>query len=227
MTKPRDIRQRVPGLLAFMLACGLAFSQLACERLSGDSKDEVEMSITPSNAGLMLRFSLPADASAPHYRLGNELESYPLVDNMITVPMRSEPTTIEITWRDASGRAHASTHTIDLRATLAESAKRWLEQNPPAWIYLRQIAPGTKSLYLTTLYTQRCGLTKVVYGVDTMTPDIDITLDACDVTNPAIIPYEAVTMIDLPSSTEFVSVQLHYLDGTTSRVQRFDTFDRN
>jgi hypothetical protein len=227
-TKPRVGIAASPRLRSFVLALVLG-SAHGCERLSAvleEDADEVEMTVTPSNIGLMLRFDLPSDADEPRYRIGGEQEAYPLVDGMITIPARSEPTTIEITWVDSKGRSHASTHTVDPRAKLTESAKRWLEQNPPAWVYLRQVS-DTKLLYMTTLYTQRCGLAKVVYGVDTMTPDTEFALDACDVVNPTIIPYEAVTMVDLPANTQFVSVQLTYTDGTTSRVQRFDTFDPN
>lgn len=217
-----------PRRLALVFALGLALP--ACEKATqtaGESgSGQVEMVATPSSQGWTLHFSLPAGSTDARYRLESDERAHPLVGNQITVPMRREPMTIEVTWLDAEGRARSSTHGLDPRAALADSTKRTLEQSPPSWVMLRD-TNGTKLLYTSTLIANRCGLEKAVHGVDTLVPDRAIELGECDVSDPSSIPYEATTFIELPTNTEFVSIQLTYVDGSTSRVQRFDSFDRN
>jgi hypothetical protein len=211
---------------------GPAFSLLlfaACERAAKPTDDSgsgrVEMVATPSNIGWMLYFPLPQSATKPEYRLGTDAQTHPLIDNMVTVPMSREPITIHVSWVDADGQRGPFTHTFEPRSALADSAMRHLEQSPPGWVELRDMdGPGPKLLYVTSLVSERCGIEKMVYGVDTMEPTLEIELGECNVMDPYSIEYDAVTHVELPSDAQFVSIQLTYFDGRTSPVQRFDWF---
>jgi hypothetical protein len=126
--------------------------------------------------------------------------------------MSREPITIHVSWVGADGQPRGPfPHTLDPRAALAESAMRELQQRPFEWIGLRDLGGPDKLLYVTTLLGQRCGIEKAVYGVDTMEPALPIELGECNVVDPF---------------SKFVSVQLTYSDGTTSPVERFDSFER-
>ncbi len=227
----RGSRELVVGLALLGLACdaGSRHDEPSAGSSSNASagSDRVEMRAMASQIGWMLYFPLAQGVTRAEVRIGSDLQPRPLVNNSLTLPFRREPTTLEVSWVDAGGQPRGPfTYTLEPRAAAADFAMEFLRQQPLAWVMLREMS-GVKLIYVSTLLTYRCGIEKMVYGVNTMSPDLPIVLAECDVMDPMSVPHEATSFVELPANTEFVSVQLTYFDHSISSVERFDTFDRN
>jgi hypothetical protein len=62
----------------------------------------------------------------------------------------------------------------------------------------------------------------VRYGFDGAPPDKVFELPACDPADPHSVQYEAKVFMNVPAKTASMSVQLTYVDGTTSATRSFN-----
>jgi len=67
----------------------------------------------------------------------------------------------------------------------------------------------------------RCAIRQVRIGIDTSIPDKVLNMPACDMKDPISIPSDASPYLKLPHSTQFVSVELTYRDGSVSEIKSF------
>jgi len=101
-----------------------------------------------------------------------------------------------------------------------EQIKQILDVTKTSWVSFRDWQ-GQQLIYFTHLEAWKCGIDYVFYGLNGGPLDQIWELDACNPDNPNAVlkdkPY-----IELPAgSTQSISVQLIYPDGTKSPVETF------
>jgi hypothetical protein len=52
-------------------------------------------------------------------------------------------------------------------------------------------------------------------------PDRVLKMPPCDMRDPSVIPHDALPYLKLAPSTQFVSVELTYRDGSVSEIKSF------
>lgn len=101
-----------------------------------------------------------------------------------------------------------------------EQIKQILDMTKTSWVSFRDWQ-GQQLIYFTHLEAWKCGIDYVFYGLNDGPLDQMWELDTCNPDNPNAVlkdkPY-----IELPAgSTQSISVQLIYPDGTKSPVETF------
>lgn len=101
-----------------------------------------------------------------------------------------------------------------------EQIKQILDMTKTSWVSFRDWQ-GQQLIYFTHLEAWKCGIDYVFYGLNGGPLDQMWELDPCNPDNPNAVlkdkPY-----IELPAgSTQSISVQLIYPDGTKSPVETF------
>jgi hypothetical protein len=76
-------------------------------------------------------------------------------------------------------------------------------------------------LYYTHLVSYRCAIREVRIGIDSAVPDKVVKLPPCDMRNPMEIPNGAQVYMKLAPTTQSVSVELTYRDGSISETKSF------
>jgi hypothetical protein len=189
-----------------------------------DKREEpVTMIAMASNAGWTLTFQIAEPTKSVSYRLHDEKDFTPVVGNMVTVPLQRMTTMIYVKYEDQGGVTRGPFEVVhEPRSALAASMRTILDQMPTAWVSLRDY-DGKLLLYWTMLLTYRCGIEKVEYGFDTMTPTRTYDPGECDPTKPYEVPTDDLSRmyIEIPTDTKYVSVRLVYPDGTESKVHKF------
>ncbi len=183
----------------------------------------------------MVNVSLPEAATQFGYRVGEagEFTDPGVIDALdqrtgarmpktyFEMPPDQGKTTIYVTWRDKRGeQADVFPINFDPNAALAGEEKTTLEQFWTSWIAFREFQ-GLK-VYFTQLITYRCAIHEVRYGLDGAPADKVFKLPACDPADPHSVPYEAKVFMNLPAKTASMSVQLTFVDGTTSATRSFN-----
>jgi hypothetical protein len=77
-------------------------------------------------------------------------------------------------------------------------------------------------VYFSQLITYRCAIHEVRYGYNDEPTDKVFPLQPCDPADPHSVPYEAKIYMNVPPKTAAMSVQLTYVDGTTSATRSFN-----
>jgi hypothetical protein len=67
----------------------------------------------------------------------------------------------------------------------------------------------------------RCAIREARFGVDSGVPDKVLKMPPCDPRDPSAIPHDALPYLKLPPSTQFVSIELTYRDGSISEIKSF------
>jgi hypothetical protein len=67
----------------------------------------------------------------------------------------------------------------------------------------------------------RCAIREVRIGVDSAVPDKVLKMPPCDPRDPSAIPASALPYMKLAPTTQFVSVELTYRDGSVSEIKSF------
>jgi hypothetical protein len=67
----------------------------------------------------------------------------------------------------------------------------------------------------------RCAIREVRVGIDTAVPDKVLKMPPCDIRDPSAIPDGAQPYLKLAPSTQSVSVELTYRDGSVSEIRSF------
>jgi hypothetical protein len=82
-------------------------------------------------------------------------------------------------------------------------------------------------VYYTHLMSYRCAIREVRIGIDTAVPDKVLKMPPCDPMDPSAIPSSAQPYMKLAPTTQFVSVELTYRDGSVSEIKSFQTANRS
>ena len=61
----------------------------------------------------------------------------------------------------------------------------------------------------------------VAIGIDTAVPDRVLQMPPCDMRDPSALPHDAKPYLKLAPSSQFVSVELTYRDGSVSEIKSF------
>ena len=101
--------------------------------------------------------------------------------------------------------------------------------NPEGWVSFPRperwnMVIGGKKPFQTLHFSQvtnRCGIKKILYGIDTTIPNKSIILGECDYTQPyTSLPGDPDNTL-VASGINFISYQEEYRDGTTSEIKVF------
>lgn len=181
----------------------------------------VELVAMPHNAGWSLTFQVKETATEVQSKLAGETEWESGWSRQI--PPTSKGQTITVRYKGVRDQWHGPYELdFDPRAGLVSFVKRTLEQiGPHTWLAV-QAPTGTPNLYFTILFTYRCGIDKVEYGIDTDPPNRVKKLPACDPEDPYAIHDTEGMFEPLAPGTKFISYRITFADGEQSEVHRLE-----
>ena len=102
-----------------------------------------------------------------------------------------------------------------------EQIKQILDLTKANWVAFRDWQ-GQELVYFTHLESWKCGIDYVFYGLNDGPIDQEWELDECDPDNPNAVLKDKPYIERPPGSTQSISVQLIFPDGTKSQVERFE-----
>ena len=141
-------------------------------------------------------------------------------NSAIELPADTPPVTIQVRYVDAAGDMQGPFPIrFDPEAALVREQRKILDMTAGSWLGFREF--NGLLLYYTHLVSYRCGIREVRIGIDTAVPDKVLKLPSCDMRDPGSIPNNAKVYLQLATSTQFVSVELTYRDGSVSEVKSF------
>lgn len=128
--------------------------------------------------------------------------------------------TIEVRYVDASGELQGPFPIkFDPEAALIHDQRKILDMTATSWLSFREF--NGLLVYYTHLMSYRCAIREVRVGIDTTVPDKVLKMPSCDPRDPSVIPHDAQPYLKLAPSTQFVSVELTYRDGSVSEIKSF------
>ena len=133
--------------------------------------------------------------------------------------------TIEVRYVDASGEMQGPFPIkFDPEAALIHDQRKILDMTATSWLSFREF--NGLLVYYTHLMSYRCAIREVRIGIDTAVPDKVLKMPPCDPGDPSAIPSSAQPYMKLAPTTQFVSVELTYRDGSVSEIKSFRTSNR-
>jgi hypothetical protein len=128
--------------------------------------------------------------------------------------------TIQVRYVDASGELQGPFPIkFDPEAALIRDQRKILDMTATSWLLFREF--NGLLVYYTHLMSYRCAIREARIGIDTAVPDKVLKMPPCDPRDPSVIPHEAQPYLKLAPSTQFVSVELTYRDGSISEIKSF------
>ena len=128
--------------------------------------------------------------------------------------------TIQVRYVDASGELQGPFPIkFDPEAALIRDQRKILDMTATSWLSFREF--NGLLVYYTHLMSYRCAIREARIGIDTVVPDKVLKMPPCDPRDPSVIPHEVQPYIKLAPSTQFVSVELTYRDGSISEIKSF------
>jgi hypothetical protein len=128
--------------------------------------------------------------------------------------------TIQVRYVDASGELQGPFPIkFDPEAALIHDQRKILDMTANSWLAFREF--NGLMVYYTHLMSYRCAIREARIGIDTAVPDKVLKMPPCDPRDPSVIPHEAQPYLKLAPSTQFVSVELTYRDGSVSEIKSF------
>ena len=128
--------------------------------------------------------------------------------------------TIQVRYVDASGELQGPFPIkFDPEAALIRDQRKILDMTANSWLAFREF--NGLLVYYTHLMSYRCAIREARIGIDTAVPDKVLKMPPCDPRDPSVIPHEAQPYLKLAPSTQFVSVELTYRDGSVSEIKSF------
>jgi hypothetical protein len=128
--------------------------------------------------------------------------------------------TIELRYVDASGEIQGPFPVrFDPEAALIRDQRKILDMTATSWLSFREF--NGLLVYYTQLMSYRCAIREARIGIDTAVPDRILKMPPCDMRDPNEIPANAQPYLKLAPSTQFVSVELTYRDGSVSEIKSF------
>ena len=196
------------------------------------AENPVSMSAMKSNQAWMLTVRLPEKAKDILYALGEEgtfksLGMLPHADaetgqpkpnTTITLPVKQAKTDVRIKYIDLRDKeAGPFTLVFDPQKEYVRSAKHTLKLTNQSWITFREM-DGRLYVYTTHLQSYRNAIKEAKYSINRPTLDRAFRMlpDGDKIEGPS-----GAYMIEIPTVTKSVFVQLTYRDDTKSEVQEF------
>src|SRR6202047_725237 len=128
--------------------------------------------------------------------------------------------TIQVRYVDASGEMQGPFPIrFDPEAALIRDQRKILDMTATSWLSFREF--NGLLVYYTHLMSYRCAIREVRVGIDTTVPDKVLKMPPCDPRDPSSIPSDAQPYLKLAPSTQSVSVELTYRDGSVSEIKSF------
>ncbi len=128
--------------------------------------------------------------------------------------------TIEVRYVDASGEMQGPFPIkFDPEAALIHDQRKILDMTATSWLSFREF--NGLLVYYTQLMSYRCAIREARIGIDTAVPDKVLKMPPCDLREPNEIPANAQPYLKLAPTTQFVSVELTYRDGSVSEIRSF------
>ncbi|WP_408918030.1 caspase domain-containing protein [Bradyrhizobium arachidis] len=144
----------------------------------------------------------------------------------IELPSDAQAATIQVRYVDASGDMQGPFPIkFDPEAALVRDQRKILDMTANSWLSFRQF--NGLLVYYTHLVSYRCAIREVKIGIDSAVPNQVLTMPPCDMRDPSAIPYNAALYQKLAPSTQFISVELTYRDGSVSEIKSFRTANRS
>jgi Caspase domain len=128
--------------------------------------------------------------------------------------------TIQVRYVDTSGELQGPFPIkFDPEAALIRDQRKILDMTATSWLSFREF--NGLLVYYSHLMSYRCAIRQARIGIDTAVPDKVLKMPPCDPRDPSVIPHEAQPYLKLAPSTQFVSVELTYRDGSISEIKSF------
>jgi len=128
--------------------------------------------------------------------------------------------TIQVRYIDASGEMQGPFPIrFDPEAALLRDQRKILDMTATSWLSFRDF--NGLLVYYTHLVSYRCAIREVRVGIDSAMPDKVLKMPPCDIRDPNAIPTGAQLYMKLPPTTQFMSVELTYRDGSVSEIKSF------
>jgi hypothetical protein len=128
--------------------------------------------------------------------------------------------TIEVRYIDASGEMQGPFPIkFDPEAALIRDQRKILDMTATSWLSFREF--NGLLVYYTHLMSYRCAIREVRIGIDSSVPDKVLKMPPCDPRDPSAIPASATPYLKLAPTTQFISVELTYRDGSLSEIKSF------
>src|SRR6202140_2228162 len=128
--------------------------------------------------------------------------------------------TIQVRYVDLSGEMQGPFPIrFDPEAALIHDQRKILDMTATSWLSFREF--NGLLVYYTQLMSYRCSIREARIGIDTAVPDKVLKMPPCDPRDPSVIPHDALPYLKLAPTTQFVSVELTYRDGSVSEIKSF------
>jgi hypothetical protein len=128
--------------------------------------------------------------------------------------------TIQVRYVDISGDLQGPFPIkFDPEAALIRDQRKILDMTATSWLSFREF--NGLLVYYTHLMSYRCAIRDVRVGIDSAVPDKVLKMPPCDPRDPSAVPHDAQPYLKLAPSTQFVSVELTYRDGSVSEIKSF------
>jgi hypothetical protein len=138
----------------------------------------------------------------------------------IELPADAPAATIQVRYIDASGEMQGPfSIKFDPEAALIHDQRKILDMTATSWLSFREF--NGLLIYYTHLMSYRCAIREVRIGIDSAVPDKVLKMPPCNLKDPVAIPNDAQPYLKLAPSTQFVSVELTYRDGSLSEIKSF------
>jgi len=108
---------------------------------------------------------------------------------------------------------------FDPEAALIRDQRKIHDMTATSWLSFREF--NGLLVYYTHLMSYRCAIREVRVGIDSAVPDKVLKMPLCDPRDPSVIPRDSQPYLKLAPSTQFVSVELTYRDGSVSEIKSF------
>ncbi|BCW89491.1 hypothetical protein sos41_26570 [Alphaproteobacteria bacterium SO-S41] len=187
-----------------------------------------------NNQGWSVTFILPEPALKIFYRVGEEGDyidtgSSGMISQQtgkdmpvsyIALPINQKSATIYLKYTNMNGQEMGP---YELQFVAGESAiaaehKRILEMTWTSWFVI-QPNPGNPEqqlIYYTGMVSWRCGISKVMYSINSKALDVELKMPPCDEKDPAAIPGDFMPYMESPPGFTSLWAQITYTDGTQS-----------
>ena len=138
----------------------------------------------------------------------------------IELPADAPAATIQLRYVDTNGDMQGPFPIrFDPEAALIRDQRKILDMTATSWLSFREF--NGLLVYYTHLMSYRCAIREVRVGIDTAVPDKVLKMPPCDIRDPSVIPHNAQPYLKLAPSTQTVSVELTYRDGSVSEIKSF------
>ncbi|WP_407192331.1 caspase domain-containing protein [Bradyrhizobium sp. STM 3566] len=144
----------------------------------------------------------------------------------IELPPDAQAGTIEVRYVDQSGETQGPFPIkFDPEAALIRDQRKILDMTSTSWLSFRVF--NGLLVYYTHLVSHRCAIREVRIGIDTAVPNQVLKMPPCDMRDPSAISAGMPLYMKLAPSTQSVSVELTYRDGSVSEIKTFRSANRS